>query len=169
MGRLAFLADEHVNRAYVSVLRSNGYRVESVGSEREPGTTVETVLVHGLKEKLVLLTNDDSVELAARREHAGTIFYQLYMDTRRERSFERSAESIATCRSRRSRITSSGSKTGCDVPSRPEPTEPATPDPELHRWNCVREDESHRDPNASSHTVSIRVNKSRSRYRTTHL
>ena len=82
MARLAFLADEHVSRAYCSALRSNGYHVERVGSEYEPGTTDEAVLAQGLKANLVLLTNDDDfVELAAGREHAGIIFYQQYGHT----------------------------------------------------------------------------------------
>lgn len=39
MGRLAFLADEHVNRAYGSALRSSGYRVAWHDDDTyDPGT-----------------------------------------------------------------------------------------------------------------------------------
>ena len=79
MGRLAFLADEHVNRAYVSVLRSNGYRVAVVGADYEPGTDDVTLLARCRSERLVLLTNDeDFVELAAECAHTGVIFYQQH-------------------------------------------------------------------------------------------
>lgn len=71
MGRLAFLADEHVNRAYVSVLRSSGYRVDWFdGDEYEEGCDGEVLLARAKHYGLVTITNDgDFVELANRTAH----------------------------------------------------------------------------------------------------
>ena len=82
MGHLAFLADEHVDRAYVTALRSSGYRVAAVGEDYEPGIDDEAVFERCQREGMVLLTNDeDFLDLAANNSHAGAVFYQQYGHT----------------------------------------------------------------------------------------
>lgn len=85
MGRLAFLADEHVNRAYVSALRSSGYRVTWLDDDTyDPGTDDVELLTWARREGLVTVTNDvDFVELGETAEHAGIIVYQQYGHTPR--------------------------------------------------------------------------------------
>lgn len=85
MSKLAFLADEHVNRAYVSALRSTGYRVLAVEDGYEPGLADRALLATGRSEGLVIITNDDDfVKLAEDGDHAGIIKYQQYGHTAKE-------------------------------------------------------------------------------------
>lgn len=76
MVKLAFLADEHVPRAYVRALRSSGFTVEQVGDDHPGGIDDESLLEIGLEQGLVLVTNDrDFVGLAQERPHAGVVVY----------------------------------------------------------------------------------------------
>jgi len=85
MSKLAFLADEHVNRAYVSALRSTGYCVLSVDDGYEPGKADSELLATSRSEALVIITSDDDfVELAEDVDHAGIIKYQQYGHTAKE-------------------------------------------------------------------------------------
>lgn len=80
MARLAFLADAHVNRAYVSAVRSNGFRMIWLDHEDyDPSIGDSALLDWGRREALVVVTNDsDFVELANSVEHAGVILYHQY-------------------------------------------------------------------------------------------
>lgn len=76
MGELAFLADEHVPRAYVHALRASGYTVERVASDHPEGLDDDSLLEIGRDRQLVLVTNDrDFVRLARGRPHAGIAMY----------------------------------------------------------------------------------------------
>lgn len=44
MDHLTFLADEHVDRAYIRALLSNGYNVHAVGTNYTSGVADETHL-----------------------------------------------------------------------------------------------------------------------------
>ena len=93
MGRLRFLADEHVNRAYVSAIRSNGYEVSTAGEAYETGERDEALLDVCRERDLVLLTNDtDFVELSFERDHAGIIVYNRFDHT--PRAFVRAVDRI---------------------------------------------------------------------------
>jgi predicted nuclease of predicted toxin-antitoxin system len=76
MARLSFLADEHVERAYVHALRANGFEVVAVAEGNETGQRDDVHLGRSSRENLVVLTNDDDfVRLAQEQPHAGVIFY----------------------------------------------------------------------------------------------
>jgi predicted nuclease of predicted toxin-antitoxin system len=93
MGRLRFLADEHVDRAYVSALRSNGYEVVTAGEAYDVGEDDGTILSTCRERDLVLLTNDvDFVELASKRPHRGIVKYERFDHSPKE--FVRGIERI---------------------------------------------------------------------------
>jgi predicted nuclease of predicted toxin-antitoxin system len=76
MDRLAFLVDEHVDRAYVRALRSNGYSVGMPGDDYEAGMTDEAVLGVCHERGRVLVTNDrDFARLHHIHDHAGIVLY----------------------------------------------------------------------------------------------
>ena len=77
MAPLRLLADEHVDSAYVTVLRSNGYDVATVGPGYEPGTDDEELLELAVEDGRVVLTNDrDFVELARTCDHPGVFVFE---------------------------------------------------------------------------------------------
>ena len=77
MAALRLLADEHVDSTYITVLRSNGYDVLTVGAGYPMGTADERLLELATGEGCVLLTNDrDFVVLALEREHTGVILFE---------------------------------------------------------------------------------------------
>lgn len=80
MPRLAFIADVHVRRAYVSAVRSNGFRMRWIdGEEYDPGLDDLALLEWSRRDDLVIVSNDaDFVALARTRDHAGLIMYQQY-------------------------------------------------------------------------------------------
>lgn len=80
MDRLGFLADVHVNRGYVSAVRSNGFRMVWIDEETyDPGLPDDALLDWGLRDGLVIVTNDaDFVDLAESTEHAGIVMYHQY-------------------------------------------------------------------------------------------
>ena len=80
MGRLAFLADEHVDRAYVSAIRSNGFRVAWVDDDSyEAGSDDEELLQTASRAGFVTLTSDDDfARLGETIEHSGIVLYQQY-------------------------------------------------------------------------------------------
>lgn len=94
MGRLSFLTDEHVNRAYVSVLRSSGYRVDWRDSDTSlAGATDHQLLHDATKRELIIITNDaDFIRLADSVDHAGIIIYQQYGHS--PRAFSRGIQRI---------------------------------------------------------------------------
>ena len=68
MPRLEFCTDEHVPRAYLTALESNGFSV--VAGVDEP------LLEWATSSERVLVTNDrDFVELDAKHDHAGLVVY----------------------------------------------------------------------------------------------
>lgn len=76
MSQLSFLADEHVDRAYVRALRSNGFTAERVGEDLPGGIDDTSLLEIGLERELVLVTNDrDFVRLGRDRPHSGIVVY----------------------------------------------------------------------------------------------
>jgi len=76
MGRCSFAVDEHVPRAWVSALESNGFSVRALPPERIGDTDDESLLRWSAEQDRVLLTNDrDFLELDQRVEHAGIIVY----------------------------------------------------------------------------------------------
>ena len=76
MGRLAFLADEHVDRALILGVRANGYDVAVVGEEYPAGEDDGALMDVCEQRNLVLLTNDrDFVRLGRSRAHTGIVIY----------------------------------------------------------------------------------------------
>ncbi|WP_248908804.1 DUF5615 family PIN-like protein [Halocatena marina] len=76
MDHLTFLADEHVDRAYVRALLSNGYDVHAVGIDYTSGIADETHLSTCVEEDRIIISNDrDFVRLGQIHEHAGIIMY----------------------------------------------------------------------------------------------
>lgn len=94
MDRLGLLADEHVNRSYVSALRSTGYRVGWIDDDTYELGNDDIELLKLAREKgLVILTNDDDfTTLADTVDHAGIIFYQRYRHS--PRTFVRGVKRI---------------------------------------------------------------------------
>lgn len=85
MGRMKFLADEHVDSAYLSALRSNGYTVRAVGDAYEAGDSDDRLIAAGRAENLVILTNDvDFVRLARNHDHSGIVKYDRFDHTPRD-------------------------------------------------------------------------------------
>lgn len=86
MGRLAFLADEHVNRAYISALRSTGFRVAWLDDGAyDPGAGDVELLERARSEHLVTVTSDDDfVAIGKTVEHTGIVVYQQYGHSARE-------------------------------------------------------------------------------------
>lgn len=76
MARLPLFSDENVPRAFVSTLRSNGYRVETARERYGQNTVDSELLADCTSDGLVLLTNDrDFVERGEQTDHAGIIIY----------------------------------------------------------------------------------------------
>ncbi|EMA52466.1 MULTISPECIES: DUF5615 family PIN-like protein [Halococcus] len=76
MDPLSFRADEHVDSAFVTALRAEGYAVSAVDEGYERGILDEEHLVVCRETEQVMLTNDDDfVELAEDVAHAGIIRY----------------------------------------------------------------------------------------------
>jgi hypothetical protein len=76
MSRLAFLADEHVPRVFLTTLRSSGYAVELAQDRYGQHSVDETIVEDCRDDGLVALTNDrDFVRLGTRRDHAGIVMY----------------------------------------------------------------------------------------------
>ena len=76
MAQLSFLADEHVKRSYVHVLRANGFEVIAVAEGDATGLRDDIHLKRSSDERLVVLTNDDDfVRLAQEQPHTGIVFY----------------------------------------------------------------------------------------------
>lgn len=79
MADLSLLADEHVKRAFVTALRSNGFQVETVTEAYEPGTDDRDLLEYAEQTGLILLTSDsDFASLGGTTDHAGIIEYHQY-------------------------------------------------------------------------------------------
>lgn len=80
MARLPFLADVHVNRAYVSALRSNGYDVAwTDDGTYDPGANDVELLELARHLGLVTVTSDeDFAILGDSIEHAGIVMYHQY-------------------------------------------------------------------------------------------
>lgn len=76
MARLRLFTDENVPRAYVSTLRSNGFRVETAYERHGENTVDPDLLESCTSDGLVLVTNDrDFVEYSEQFDHAGIIIY----------------------------------------------------------------------------------------------
>jgi hypothetical protein len=76
MPRLAFLADEHVPRVFLTTLRSSGYTVERAQDRYGQRSIDETILDDCRDDGLAVLTNDrDFVRLGEERDHAGIVMY----------------------------------------------------------------------------------------------
>ena len=76
MDALSFRADEHVDSAFVTALRAEGYAVSTVNEDYERGLHDEDHLVACRESGRVVLRNDDDfVELGRHVEHAGIIRY----------------------------------------------------------------------------------------------
>ena len=76
MPRLKFCTDEHVPRAYLTALESNGFSVVAAVDERGQLTIDEPLLEWATSGERVLVTNDrDFVELDAKHDHAGLVVY----------------------------------------------------------------------------------------------
>lgn len=80
MPDLAFLADVHVKRGYVSAVRSNGFRMVWIDDESyDPSIDDAALLEWGHRDGLVIVTNDtDFVGLADSTDHAGIVMYQQH-------------------------------------------------------------------------------------------
>lgn len=80
MPGLAFLADVHVRRSYVTAVRSSGYRMVWLDHDAyDPTMADEALLAWGRRDGLVVVTSDaDFVELADATAHAGVLLYQQY-------------------------------------------------------------------------------------------
>ncbi len=80
MAGLAFLADVHVKRGYVTAVRFNGFRMVWIDDEAyDPGIDDAELLDWGRRDGLVIVTNDaDFVDLARSTDHAGLVMYQQY-------------------------------------------------------------------------------------------
>lgn len=73
---LSFLADEHVERAFVTALSDNGYDVETVAGSEVSGAPDPDVVERARQAGRVILTNDDDfVRIADQRDHAGILLY----------------------------------------------------------------------------------------------
>lgn len=76
MSRLSFVTDEHVPRAVVTALRSEGYGAESVQETLGAGTPDPGILRRCGEAGGILLTNDtDFVEHVEGIEHSGVVIY----------------------------------------------------------------------------------------------
>ena len=76
MGRLRFLADEHVPSLFVSSLRSNGFEVAMAQEVYGHGTADEDLMADCADSGYIVLTHDrDFVRLADERDHAGALVY----------------------------------------------------------------------------------------------
>ena len=76
MDTLSFRADEHVDSAFVTALRAEGYAVSTVDEDYERGLHDEDHLIACRESGQVMLTNDDDfVELGKHVKHAGIIRY----------------------------------------------------------------------------------------------
>jgi predicted nuclease of predicted toxin-antitoxin system len=76
MARLEFCTDEHVPRAYLAALESNGFSVVTAVDERGQSTVDEPLLEWTTSNDRVLVTNDrDFVEIDAKHDHTGLIVY----------------------------------------------------------------------------------------------
>lgn len=74
--RLSLLADEHVPRVFVGVLRSNGFDVTTAQDRYGQESVDESMLDDCAEEGRVVVTNDrDFVRLADERDHAGIVLY----------------------------------------------------------------------------------------------
>jgi hypothetical protein len=73
---LSFRADEHVDSAFLTALRAEGYTVETVGKDYEQGLSDEAHLTECRQRGRVVLTNDDDFTALGRDvEHAGIVRY----------------------------------------------------------------------------------------------
>lgn len=76
MDRLSFLADEHVDRAFVAGIRDSGYDVAVAGFGYPSGADDEALLRQCRERGLVLVTNDRDFALLGRSlAHAGIVIY----------------------------------------------------------------------------------------------
>lgn len=76
MGRFRLLADEHVPRIFVTVLKSNGFEIETVQERFGQRTDDAQILEFCSRADRVVLTNDrDFLKLAGAVDHAGVILY----------------------------------------------------------------------------------------------
>lgn len=76
MARLAFLADEHVPRVFLTTLRSSGYTVERAQDRYGQHSVDETIIDDCRDAGLIVLTNDrDFVRLGTERDHSGIVMY----------------------------------------------------------------------------------------------
>jgi predicted nuclease of predicted toxin-antitoxin system len=76
VGRLALLADEHVDRAFVGTLRQEGFDVATVNEDYHAGVDDKMHLEEAVSSGRVVLTNDaDFTRLALDSDHAGIIRY----------------------------------------------------------------------------------------------
>lgn len=75
-GRLSFLADVHVPRAFGDALRSDGFEVTAARTEHPPGAGDEALLEWATDRSTVFLTNDrDFAAIHATVDHAGIVIY----------------------------------------------------------------------------------------------
>ena len=76
MERCAFAVDEHVPRAWVSALESNGFSARTLPPERVGETEDEALLRWSADAERTLITNDrDFLELDRTVEHHGIVMY----------------------------------------------------------------------------------------------
>lgn len=76
MGQLAFLADEHVDRALILGVRANGYEVAVVSESYPAGEDDDALLDVCENRGRVLITNDrDFVRIGRTRSHPGIVIY----------------------------------------------------------------------------------------------
>lgn len=75
-GRLSFLADVHVPRAFVDALRADGFEITAARTALSPGTNDESLLAWASDRSTVLVTNDrDFAALHGSVDHAGIVVY----------------------------------------------------------------------------------------------
>jgi hypothetical protein len=76
MPGLSFRADEHVDSAFITALRAEGYDVSTVEADYERGLSDEDHLAECRENGRIVLTNDDDfTRLGLDTEHAGVIRY----------------------------------------------------------------------------------------------
>lgn len=76
MGRLSFVADEHVPRVFTHALGSSGFDVTTAQERYGQESVDRSILVGSTDEGRIVLTNDrDFVRIADDHDHAGILMY----------------------------------------------------------------------------------------------
>jgi predicted nuclease of predicted toxin-antitoxin system len=74
---LSVLADEHVNRVFITELSANGHDVAHVGTDYDRGTSDPDLLERATENDRIVLSNDaDFARLHGEADHAGIVLYQ---------------------------------------------------------------------------------------------